>query len=145
MNNQEINNKELASDFVTLMYQKGYRGNYTLEHPGTGHPGMTGILKACLDKFVTGYKLTGNIPAKCRLSTSPPYNDTITCNFQIQFDEVRGFLINEMHIRDARSQLNITYKIAFNQQIPGANAIEGLFPKPKPWDNILKGKFKPRR
>lgn len=145
MNVQKKNNQQLVSDFVTFMYQKGYRRNYTLDHPGTGHPGMTGILRTCLEQFLMGYKLTNKIPAQCNLVTSPPYNDAITCSFKLQFDEVKGFLINEMNIQDTHSQHSYTYKIRANQQIPGSNAIEGLFPKPKPWDDILKGKVKPRR
>lgn len=143
MKNQDENSKTLMSDFTTLMYQKGYRANYILTHPGTNHPGMTGMLSRCLDKFLTGYNLTEKTKDRFILETHPPANDAFSCSFHISYDEVKGFLIREMHIQDKNTQKKHTYNISSNQQIPGSNAIQGLFPKPKPWDHILKGKFRP--
>jgi len=142
MTSQEEHNRILVSDFTTFMYQKGYRGKYAIDYKGSKPTGIKTTLRECLEHFIADYLLTNKIKNQLQLETSPPYNDGITCSFQLQFDSVKGFLIKDMYIRDKQSQRNHIYQISRNQQIPGSNAIQGLFPKPKPWDNLLKGKFR---
>lgn len=137
------NNSVLVSDFTHLMYRKGYRGKYSLLHPGTGHPGMMGTLSTCLEKFLIGYGLTDKTKDRFQLDTYADNTNNISCTFKIQFDEVKGFLIKEVGIRNVLSGENRLYRITNNNQIPGSVAVQGLFPKPKPWVHRLKGKFRP--
>ena len=139
---EDKRNNILVSDFAQLMYSKGYRGKYTLLHPGTGHPGMMGTLTDCLEKFLTGYRLTEQTKDKLQLDTYADNSLSINCSFKIQFDEVKGFLIREVNVRNVPSEANRLYKITHNQQIPGSVAVQGLFPKPKPWEKHIKGKFR---
>jgi hypothetical protein len=48
-----------------------------------------------------------------------------------------------MTIKDKASNEKKFFRLDNNQQIAGARAVEGLFPKPKPWDHIIKGKLRP--
>jgi len=139
------NHKALALELIHLLYQKGYRRTFTLVHPGTNHPDISGTLNDCLDKFLVGYRLDDKRWDKLQLSTLAPYNDHLTCTLQLQFDEAKGFLIRELTIEDKVSREQRYYRLSNNQQVPGAGSIEGLFPKPKPWDDIAKGKFRLKR
>lgn len=131
-----------VSDFTTFMYQRGYRGKYTLLHPGTNHPGMSGSLSACLEKFLTGYDLTEQTRDTFRLETYADQAYRLRCTFKLQYDQVKGFLIRKIDITNTLTEQNRTYNLSVNHQVPGSVAIQGLFPKPKPWDHIRKGKFR---
>lgn len=136
------NHKDPVADFATFMYSKGYRGKYTLLHPGAGRPLVTGSLRSCLEKFLAGYELTERTKEKFELTTYADQGHTISCRFRLRFDEMKGFIIKEADIKQKSSEEKRYYRIDNNYQLPGAVAVQGLFPKPKPWDNYLKGKFR---
>lgn len=142
---EQQNYKIAVSDFTAFLYQKGYRGKYTLHDPVTGHPRVTGTLSTCLDKFLSCYRLDNGKCKKFELRTQAPYNARISCSFKIELDEVKGFLVRELTIEDKVTLDQRYYMLGNNRQIPGANSIEGLFPKPKPWDDAARGKFRPKR
>lgn len=140
---QEENYRRSAFDFISFMYQKGFRGKYKLLQPGTNHPGITADLSACLNIFLTGYDLSEKASDRLQLDTYADQGSRLNCTFQVRFDEVKGFQIEQMMIKNTQSNETRQYHIANNHQIPGSVAVQGLFPKPKPWDNIIKGKFRP--
>lgn len=132
-----------VSDFTTLLYQKGYRGRFSVELPATNNTFFAGRLSDCLSDALKQYNATTGMGSVLKLKTTAPYADHLECSFSVRFDEVKGFLVNGAAFRDTKTGKSHAYRISNNQQLPGANSIEGLFPKPKPWDKHLKGKFRP--
>ena len=131
-----------VSDFSSFLLRKGYRDRFTINHSELTVPLKRGDLSECLESIlqkVNGNKTDG---LKCELRTHPPYNDNLECVLKVDFDQVKGFLIREMKITDSISKESRNYRITSNQQIPGAMSGSGLFPKPKPWDDHLKGRFR---
>lgn len=134
--------KTAINDFKSLMYQKGYRGRFSLDR---GHMMDFGALTDCLETFVR--TLTAEaIQAPLKLETYAAYkhaSDHIQCTLYGKLDTVKGFVIEQMDVVQRPSGKGQSYRFTNNQQIPGINAVIGLFPKPKPWDHLLKGKFRP--
>ena len=136
------NNYEKAvSDFTTFLYQKGYRGDYMMDKV-SGQPPKRGRLPECLKAYIRGHQADAANPEPLQLETQPPYEPKIRCLFKIAFDEVKGFLVREMEIVHTEQQSSKHYRISHNQQVPGSKSVAALFPRPKPWDNHIKGKFK---
>jgi hypothetical protein len=138
--------KDDASDFVTFMYQKGYRGKFMMDKKVPTSPFMRDNLSHCLDKFLQKYVASEKKDNLLQLETYAWYVselDNVHCQFKVQYDEVKGFLIKEVAIQDAKSKEKKVYPSMDNHQVPGSQAAIGLFPKPKPWDYLRKGKFRP--
>jgi hypothetical protein len=141
--NREKNGSTAVSDFTTFLYQKGYRGRFSAEMPAKGKTLFAGKLSDCLIDLLQHCNDRSASPSVLELKTTAPYADNLQCTFSLRYDEIKGFLITGAAYRDTKTGLGHSYAISNNQQLPGANSIEGLFPKPKPWDNHLKGKFRP--
>lgn len=137
--------KDDASDFVTFMYQKGYRGKFSMDNTGPSSMIARDNLSHCLEQFTQKYIASEKKGNSLRLETYAWYVndlDNVHCQFKVQYDEVKGFLVREAVIRDAKSGDKKVYPMINNHQVPGSQAAIGLFPKPKPWDNFRKGKFR---
>ncbi len=142
MKQPDENQKTMVSDFTTFLYQKGYRGKFRLRQLNAGRVQTTGSLRNCLEVLFGDYQQGGKTDPAFQLSTYADGANKIECTFQMKVDEVKGFLIKELLIADSISNSNKHYRFVNNQQVPGSVAVQGLFPKPKPWDNHLKGKFR---
>jgi hypothetical protein len=129
-------------DFAAVLYSKGYRGRYSLSKAGESRNLMQGLLSACLKQMIEAHS-EGKDALGFDLKTQPSYDANLQCSFRLEFDQTKGFLVTAMDINDSVSQQNRHYEIRHNHVIPGANAITGLFPKKKPWDDFLKGRFRP--
>jgi len=132
----------MIGDFSAMLYQKGYRGRYEMDSIDGAKIFMAGKLSECLEQIISLYNRSDLAEQKFLLKTRPPYNDKIGCSFKTELDMVKGFLVREMDIHDSVSRQSRHYRIDHHRTIPGSNAIEGLFPKPKPWEHILKGKLR---
>lgn len=144
----EINKKlkDDVSDFVTFMYQKGYRGRFMLDRKVPTRMLMKEELSQCLEQFMEKYVHGEKKNNLLQLETFASYNhdfDNILCQFKVQYDEVKGFLVKELVIYNAKAHEKKIYPLAQNHQVPGSQAVIGLFPKPKPWDDMRRGKFRP--
>jgi hypothetical protein len=139
---QKQNNSTMVSDFTTFLYQKGYRGKFGLSHKA-GRTYTTGSLRNCLEIFLSDYEQGGRTEPHFQLETDADATGKLKCTFRLQLDEIKGFLIREMDITDKVSKDRRHYQLVNNQQVPGSQAAQGLFPKPKPWDKLLKGKLRP--
>lgn len=135
---KEESQKTAIDDFTAMLYRKGYRGKFTVGGKEVRTRTEPQNLSRCLELLLKE-KSTGK---PFELNTYAPYSDELSCHFTVGFDAVKGFLIKEMTIRDSQSDEIRQYRIAANHQIPGAMSIQGLFPRPKPWERHLKGKFK---
>jgi hypothetical protein len=146
-NRADMNRKkreEIAvSDFTTFLYQKGYRGRFSVEIPAIGKTLFAGKLSDCLRDVLLQYYGTSHNGSTIELKTTAPYTDNLECTFSLRLDEVRGFLITGAAYRDTETGRTHAYRLSTNHQLPGANSIAGLFPKPKPWDKHRKGNFRP--
>ncbi|WP_029274615.1 hypothetical protein [Pedobacter borealis] len=132
-----------VSDFTSFIYQKGYRKHFSIDLVAKERIVFAGNLSDCLKKILNWLSRENNSATGFELRTTAPYADNLECIFKVRFDEVKGFLINGVTFHDKNSGLDHRYSISSNHQIPGANSVEGLFPKPKPWAHRLKGKFRP--
>lgn len=126
--------------FVQFIAQKGYRGRFMLGKITGDRRMSSGDLKSCLTTFLRIYAKTKGKNSLLQLETNPPHNDDLRCIFNVAFSEVEGFKISKMEIVNSRTNENKIYKIAHNNQIPGSQAMQGLFPNPKPWQKHLKGR-----
>lgn len=130
------------NDFTALMYQKGYRARFML---AGDQMQFHGSLSECLETFLQSWTAKGRSTV-LKLETYAAYrhaSDHINCVLQGKYDPEKGFQIEQMDIVQRPSGKSQTYRLINNRQIPGIMAVQGLFPKPKPWDHILKGKFRP--
>lgn len=141
---EEKNKHETAiSDFIALLYRKGYRGKFSLEISNAWGTHFAGTLSDCLQAFLSIFIKSKGVEDHFVLETNPFYKnarDNILCRFKLSLNADRGIIINEMQIINARTNDKRVYRMLPNAQIPGAVAVQGLFPKPKPWDDFLKGK-----
>lgn len=142
MKEKQQSDGTVVSDLTTFLYQKGYRGKFGLSHR-SGRVYTTGSLRNCLEIFLGDYNQGGRTDPHFQLETDADGTGKIKCTFQMQLDEVKGFLIKEVGIADKVSKEARHYHLQNNQQVPGSVAVQGLFPKPKPWDHLRKGKFRP--
>jgi hypothetical protein len=134
-----------ASDFVTFMYQKGYRGRFLLDRKVPTRMLVGGELSDCLKQLIEKYVASERKSNSLRLETFPPYNDesnSILCQFKVQYDEVKGFLVKEVIIYNERTNDKKTFRLINNHQVPGSQAVLAMYPKPKPWDVMRRGKFR---
>lgn len=140
--NSESTEKQAKEAIINLLRQKGYRNRFALSVPGSNFPRQYGMLAKCLEVFFMLLK-EGRAPSgKLELDTTAPYNDRITCKFKLEYQEVKGFIVRELTVHKMYFQSR-QFNLSHNQQVPGSMTLESLFPKPKPWDNIRKGKFRP--
>ena len=138
---EEKENERIAvSDLTSMLLREGYRNKFSVSSTGSSGPLITDKLSKCLEHFLQGGRADNT--AEFELRTCPPYSDHLECLFQLKFDQLKGFLIKELTIKDRVSQESRYYRITNNQQVPGAMSVQGLFPKPKPWDDHLKGRFR---
>jgi len=121
-----------------LLYQKGYRQHFTIRVPGSGRPVRSGNISSCLQYFFES-KDTG--PSRIELATTAPYAFHIKCRFYLGYEDKDGFSITRLFVENIRARDNREFQFRHNQEIPGAMSLEGLFPKPKPWEQIWKGKW----
>ncbi len=131
------------SDFTTTLYHKGYRGKFTMDHPGSSTPRTLGSLRHCLEKFLMGYENTAATKPAFKLETYADNGHLKRCIFNIELDTVKGFLVRDMLVKEVVTNMQKYYEFVNNHQIPGSAAVQALFPKPKPWDHIIKGRFRP--
>ena len=140
MEQKPIDLEQAVKDFATHMRQYGYRNSFTLSLPPK--PDFTGNLNDCLNRY-----LAANAAAESytsfELRTKAPYNPEIVCRFKIEFDRQSGFQIHNMLIKHLVTKIEHEYKLHNNRELPGSQTLSGLFPKPKPWDFLKKGKFRP--
>jgi len=130
-------------DFTATMYSKGYRREFDLVAQDSGRLLFRGKLTDCLRKaLMDGEEIREN-GGRCILVTHPPYEDRISCTFKVGYDRTRGFTVTEMDIQHQETGAKKHYQLMHNQQLPGAMSIGGLFPRPKPWDKHIRGKFRP--
>lgn len=135
--------RDAVDDFAAQLYRKGYRRRYKLDRTATDKILFTGTLSECLDQLYNISRPKEGQALVFELSTRPPYGDKLDCRFDMAYEPVKGFRIRSMDIRDTLSGESRRYSITNNHQIPGSQAVLALFPKPKPWDRHLKGKFRP--
>ncbi len=135
--------KTMVTDFSTLLYQKGYRGKFGLSQPEAGLIYTTGSLRNCLEIFLNIFEQGGRTDQLFELNTYADTAQKLDCTFRLQFDEAKGFLVREMDINDKVSRETKKYRLANNQQVHGSQSLQGLFPRPKPWEQFRKGKFRP--
>jgi len=131
-----------VNDFASLMYQKGYRGQFNLRHPSSGRPVESGALSYLLHQFLKEFNSKPNASPVLELDTFAPYSTTISCLFRIEYDAVMGFRARELTLNHKKTKENRHYQFVNNHQVPGALSLEELFPQPKPWDRGLRGKFR---
>lgn len=144
MENKKL--KDDADDFVTFMYQKGYRGRFMFDRKAPSRMIMSDELSDCLERFMERYVAGEKKNNLLQLETFAKYNDAIDnilCQFKVKYDEVKGFLVKEVIIYNAKSNEKKTYPIMNNHQVPGSQDAIGQFPKQKPWHNLRRGKFRP--
>lgn len=126
---------------VSLLYQKGYRGPFTIRVFQSGRPMHSGDLRRLLAYF---FQSKNEHISQAELTTHAPYAPHIQCRMQVAYSGKEGFVIKELLVTNKQSRESRHLQFGHNQQLPGSMSIEGLFPKPKPWDNLLKGKgFRP--
>lgn len=141
---EKDNYRQQVQAFTTFMYQKGYRGRFHLMRIGTGRPQTMGSLRSILEIQLSDYFSTAAKSALFELKTYADLAEKIECRFKILATETKGFQIQHMEVLDTRTNERKQYtRLDNNQQIPGSTAVQSLFPKPKPWDDHLKGKFRP--
>lgn len=138
MNEQQKHIESLSQHF----WQKGYRGHFFMKIP-TGNERMeTGELKTCLKAYLKQSAAKENSP-RFLLETDAPYRDELRCSFEIDYDENKGFKVRFLNVSDKKTHKKKLFVVETNHRIPGATAISTYFPRPKPWDNHLKGRFRP--
>lgn len=138
--------KKHIGQFTQLLFQKGYRRKFSIDLEKQGGIRFTAELPTCLSQMVKIMGRTKQPSVRCELMTYAMYktsDDNIACSFRVSYDKQTGFKAHELTITNAASGDKRFYRLQNNQQIAGAQAVQGLFPKPKPWDHILKGRFRP--
>ncbi|TYR37412.1 hypothetical protein FXV77_05245 [Sphingobacterium phlebotomi] len=136
---QRIKREEAIKKLRALFRQKGYSSNFSI---GSHNSVLLADLDKCLKTFLQGYDAGKYQDGSFELKTGMPYDSKIYCHFYLKFDEQQGFKIEKMQVSSTRTHKMQTYEIHNNSEILGSQAVYSLFPKPKPWEDIMKGKFR---
>ncbi|WP_142685746.1 hypothetical protein [Chitinophaga polysaccharea] len=144
MEQSPIDLEKAVRDTAYMIRQYGYRNRFTIEMQGSGISKFTGNLNDCLNRYLAA-SINGKIGINSffELETALPFNQRILCRFKMAFDNISGFTIKQLEISDRVSKTNKVFNLRLNKELPGSQTIEGLFPKPRPWDFLRKGKFRP--
>ncbi|MBK1439800.1 hypothetical protein JHJ32_07385 [Parapedobacter sp. ISTM3] len=142
MENRETEEAAIRK-LVSLMHGKGYRGRFSIDFSGRRGQKYHGNLRQCLAQFFAAGNGQDESPAKIELETTAPYNHRIICKMGMDYSEESGFSIREMEIHHVRTKERKHFRLRSDRDLPGAMTLESMFPKPKPWDWMLKGKFRP--
>lgn len=135
-----LTRKEAIEKITMLFHRKGYRRDFMLDEDRIQQGGS---IRQCLEVFLKQYEAGEYADGSFHLITYAPYNDRITCDFKMKFDEQKSFLITEFLVTNLKTDDYRQYHLRHNNELPGSMTLESLFPKPKPWDWIKKGKFRP--
>lgn len=134
-----IDLEQAVRDFAGHMRRYGYRNRFTISL-GKGKD-FTANLNDCLNRYLAANLRADSYPF-FELRTNAPYSDLIECRFRIEFNTTAGFQMHNMWVRDSKSKIEHQYRLSSNRELPGAQTLCGLFPKPRPWDFLKKGKFR---
>ncbi|MVT07687.1 hypothetical protein [Chitinophaga tropicalis] len=129
-------NRDNAEDFAGLLYRKGYRDRYTISDYG-GRPKQSGPLLQLLAEFLRHFEGKQLAPEKCTLETRY-FN--VACRFDVSYNQVNGFKVDQMTVKQEKTNEQRSYRFRHNHQLPGAATLSGLFPQPKPWERHLRGR-----
>lgn len=130
---------KMVGRLVMLLNQKGYRGKFSF---GRRSLPMATDIRGCLDYFFGKYD-KGEYPQReFDLEMVAPYDNQIICRFHLRYDEKIGFGIETFTVCNFKRNESKLFRLRTNNELPGSQTIYTLFPKPKPWDNIMKGKFR---
>ena len=134
--------------FESLMRTKGYPDHYQLVDPTTGGIKVQGALKTCLQHHLEETVIRNRPDKTLSLRTYAEFlseDNFKECRFTGAFDLRQGFELKKLEIVSRFPDETQRLALRSNQDIPGRNAVIGRFRKPKPWDNLKRGDFKPRR
>lgn len=140
MEQKPIDLEKAVIDMAYMLRQFGYRNNFKIKLPGKND--YLGNLNDCLNRYLAANTGVENYPM-FELRTKAPYNPAIRYRFKMEFDRQEGFKIQTMWVKDLKSNIEHAFRLRSNRELLGAQALEGLFPKPKIWDFLKKGKFRP--
>jgi len=135
------NKVEAIREFTLLMFQKGYRGRFYLNLSGQRCLYVKDELKSCLEEIIKTAE--SGVHAKDPYELNTLTKDNIQCTFRVTFDEKEGFRVREMTVKNRQTRDRKSFYLVNNQLVMGSNGVSALFPKPKPWQHITKGKLRP--
>lgn len=138
---QQQRQQVMISDFTNLLYSKGYRGQYCLNDQREPRPQAIYPLSRCLQEFMDIFQKNKGHASSLRLATyADPSSKNFLCAFYLHIDEVMGFKVKKMQITNLQTSHQQLYRMLPIMQIPGAASVEALFPNPRPWDDLIRGK-----
>ncbi|MBB1642771.1 hypothetical protein [Sphingobacterium sp. UME9] len=140
MEQKPIDLEKAVTDFATQLRQYGYRNSFKISLPGKND--YLGNLNDCLNRYLAANTKVESYPM-FELRTKAPYNTAIQCRFKIEFGMHEGFNIKTVWIKNLKTDVEHEFRLRSNREMPGAQTLEGMFPKPKPWDFLKKGKRRP--
>lgn len=140
MEQKPIDLEKAVIDFAARMRQYGYRNSFRISL--TGKQEYLGNLNDCLNRYLAANTNVDSYPM-FELRTKAPYNPAIQCRFEIDFGLHEGFNIKTMWVKNLKSNVEHEFPLRSMRELPGAQTLESMFPKPKPWDFLRKGKFRP--
>ncbi|WP_433863900.1 hypothetical protein [Sphingobacterium thalpophilum] len=144
MEQKPIDLEKAVMEMANLFRQYGYRNSFTITMPKSGQPKFTGKLNDCLNRFLAAtIKRELSSSQGFELETWAPYSRNILCRFHMDFDKQEGFKVHKMEVINLKVKLTHEFRLRSNREMPGAQTLEGMFPKPKPWDFLKKGKLRP--
>lgn len=137
---EENSNREEAMSVIRrIIHQKGYRVKFAI---GSRVQPVTADLDSCLRAFFDAYDNGKYRDGKFELETNLPYEPRISCRFYMRYDREKGFRITRFFVSNQKMHKHRTFDLHNNNQLPGSQMVYTLFPKPKPWDDIMKGRFR---
>lgn len=136
--------RSLLDSFQFLLRQKGYRW-FRVTAPKSLYTNSGESLQNYLKHVLLSHLEFDAKQSQFKIETYLEFihaDNCIHCEINLELDNVKGFKIKEYTITQKPSGETKRFRLDHNNQIPGVNAVLSMFPKPKPWENILKGKFK---
>ena len=130
---------EFIAAVCRLIHQKGYRTKFSIEPKAAA---VIADLNSCLYSFFEDYDNGKYKDGRFELETKLPYEPRICCRFYIIYNEEKGLRIYRFFVSNEKMRKSRTFELHNNNQLPGSQMVYSLFPKPKPWDDILKGRFR---
>lgn len=133
-------NRERAIEEISrLIHRKGYRSRFSTG-PRASHKLVD--LESCLNGFSEAYDNGKYRDGRFEIETRLPYEPRIKCRFYMQYEKSKGFQISKLLVSNEKTNEKKSFDLSNSNQLPGSQQVYSLFPKQKPWDDIMKGRFR---
>lgn len=131
-------------DLAHLFYYKGYRKNFELEAEDIVGQPLKGQLIDVLTTYIGGKVIDPSKVYKFQINTYAEYlssKDYKQCYCRAEYCVRDGFTLRQMDLISRNPSEQRVFRLRSNHELLPVQSAIGYFPRPKPWNDAMKGRF----